>query len=71
MGAGGVGTRRRLGLVNIRYGTDAGLEQSDRSLDDPSCQSAGGETCDGKEGEKPNEIFHEIAVRREYGAART
>ena len=63
MGAGGVGTRRRQGLVNISYGPDTGLDQADRSLDYPSCQSAGGEAGNGKEGEKPNEIFHGVDVR--------
>ena len=63
MRAGGVGTRRWQGLVNISYGPDTGLDQADRSLDYPSCQSAGGEAGNGQEGKKPNEIFHGVDVR--------
>ena len=70
MGAGGVGTCRWQGLVNISYGTDPCLEQADRSLDDPSCQSAGGQAGNGKEGEKPNEIFHGADVRERVWRSR-
>lgn len=70
MGAGGVGTCRWQGLVNISYGTDPCLEQADRSLDDPSCQGAGGQAGDGKEGEKPNEIFHGADVRERVWRSR-
>ena len=56
MGAGGVGTCRGQGLVNISYGTDPCLEQADRSLDDPSCQGAGGQAGDGKEGEEAQRV---------------
>ena len=70
MGAGGVGTCRWQRLVNISYSTDPCLEQADRSLDDPSCQSAGGQAGDGKEGEKPNEIFHGADVRERVWRSR-